>query len=135
MTVKSVHRWPADQASIEEDLAGYGDDAEELRDQITENHRNAWLVVVEHSGPADDIDFSLFACPTSTDSSQDRSDWQAAWLEACLTDSLTESTVGFYMHYLAPGSVLYYGREELKLPSETSMPLDLKEQMPYESPD
>lgn len=132
MKVTHLHRWPADQDSIERDLAAY-DEAAVMREQVAENHQNAWLVVIEQDGPALEVDMGEFSySPTSTANAGDA---QAAWLEETLVDSPSRSVVAFYLHFVEPGGTLHYGDEHLTLPNATPMPADLLSRMPYESPD
>ncbi len=131
--VVGLHRLPFDKEAFERDACLDDHPAEvqaEVREQIRENWENAWLVVVEFAGRADDLGFESFRHgPGSIDGQQ------AAWEEAVLHQSPDTTTAAFYLHCVTPGEPLWYGDEAISFPAPTAPSAELLRQLPYTSPD
>ena len=133
MEVVGLHKLPFDEAGFARDMEPVADHEPEtiaqLSKQFRENWDNAWLVVIEFEGTADDIDFGAFNYPERGPFAQ------AAWLEEVLESTPGRTRAAFYLHYVEPGKPLWYGTHPLKFPAPTPMPRKLIEQVPYMSPD
>jgi len=128
LMIVALHKLPFDESGFARDLALIADHETEMKAalsaQFRENWDNAWLVVIEFSGPPDAIDFGAF----------DHDD-QAVWEEKVLESDSSTTRAGFYLHYVDPSGYLRYGDQKLAFPEPTAAPNELIEAMPYCSPD
>ncbi len=137
--VVGLHRVPFDRKQIELDLARNWPGAqtegvectEQVRKQVEENWRNAWMVVVEFDCPASAVDFGSFAHGPGT-RPEDR---QAAWEEKILEDSPHRTIGAFFLHYVNPQEPLWYETLTFTFPPPTPAPVKLLRGVHYTSPD
>lgn len=104
---------------------------QQVRKQVEENWRNAWMVVVEFDCPASAVDFDPFGhgldtCPANR---------QAAWEEKILETSPHRTIGAFFLHHVCPQEPLWYGKRRLSFPPPTPAPVKLLRKMRYASPD
>ena len=104
LRVTGLHKLPSDREMFEQALARdpatreyyareQNEHREEMLAQDWENWQNAWLVVVEYEGAAEEIDFSKFRHGPSDDP-----DWmQAAWEEKIIDEREGVTRAAFYL--------------------------------------
>lgn len=133
MKVVGLHKLPFDEAGFAKDMESVADHAPESIAELTKQYRgnwdNAWLVVVEWEGPANQIDFGGFQHP------QPGPYAQVPWLEEILDDAGGRTRAAFYLHDLELDKPLWYKNQRLKLPAPSPAPEELLKLLPYESPD
>lgn len=133
MRVTSLHKWPFNPEDVTAEMSRY-EFSEFHRESMIELHQNAWIIVLQHDGPASDIDFDLISYAASAHALANPMDRQVPWLEQVLTDTPEKSSAVFFIHHINPEGHFFYGEEELPLPAPTDSPPDLAAIVQYECP-
>ncbi len=133
MQVTGLHKWPYNPEDVTAEMERY-EFSEFNREGMIELHQNAWILVLEHAGPASEMDFYMISYAASAQDLAKPMDRQVPWLEQVLTDMPDRSCVAFFIHYVNPDGRCFYGDEVLQLPGSSEMPAQIAACVKYECP-